>query len=372
MGIRGLADQPGWSYETRVGLDRVAGLNLPPFGLGIRRSVKDAVEGQTQQGRWVRVVRYTSSTFERSLPTLQTAVLTPLPHSVDPAFLLDPATDRPYARGTLVPALGGIRVVTDDQDLGAVLASAVVPGLGNLASAFGVDLSLDGTTLVAMANDIVGDEDLLRYIHLVSHAADVVAAAPLPPARRARPPALSFYARPASSYSDLEPGLVGQMKAWHLQAEKVRDVIRFTHRGLSVLTAVREYTTSTGDSTTVHHEPTLLAALPFDFGAFAINRRNPWCSPRFIPELPQGYTIHAGSGQFAAQVARGVGGWLARQGCPDFVTVSGALMLTMDAKRYPDDIERVVDCICDFFAEVPPAAWSLLGYSTPPFAPSLR
>lgn len=351
-----LARIQGWTYTADPGLECLGGAGLPPFWLGLRRRVSERVAWTSRWGGPSQVIRYTSDFAGGRFAHPRTMAMIALPGPVPPAYVLGPGRERRGATGTVVPAMGRIRVVADDAAYGHLIAERLVPLLAGLASRFPVDLSLDGHWLVADVGDSTDVPTLLSHLDAVEQVAGLVATLGLPPG--AHPPdGQRFYRRPDLLYWDEDPSLQPAFAAFGVVGHRFRDVVRFTRHGMQVAAVFRisDDSGSDGSSTSA----ATLIGLPFRFTTISVGYRGPTTHR----VRAAGLTLFATDDELATALVGAVTGLLAAGPYPR-LHISGTTALLLDADgRY---LDGWTDRLGRFFRIVPDAVWQRLGYRSNP------
>ena len=143
----------GWALDRGPGPQIANGLNNPPFGVGVKRSVDDQISGRTASGIPFQSFRYRCSEFE----TLNVVTM-PLPHSLPELYIATPDRVRPFV--AIPQTTYGAYVATSEvPDFAQTVLGRVQGALGGLAAAqLPVDLSVDHAQLVAVGASRVADE----------------------------------------------------------------------------------------------------------------------------------------------------------------------------------------------------------------------
>ena len=118
----------GWFWNDKPDLSITAGLNLPPFGIGMNRNVKQQVMGRSRSGLPFQAFRYSSDFWDGE----QQVVCMPLPHSMPPFHLFHESVPIPGVQGLIMDAWGPIKGVFQDETYGRAVIGALAPLLPSL------------------------------------------------------------------------------------------------------------------------------------------------------------------------------------------------------------------------------------------------
>ena len=113
----------GWFWNDKPDLSITAGLNLPPFGIGMNRNVKQQVVGRSRSGLPFQAFRYSSDFWDGE----QQVVCMPLPHSMPPFHLFHESVPIPGVQGLIMDAWGPIKAVFQDATYGRAVIDAIAP-----------------------------------------------------------------------------------------------------------------------------------------------------------------------------------------------------------------------------------------------------
>ncbi|HEX5336076.1 MAG TPA: hypothetical protein VFW55_09355 [Propionicimonas sp.] len=375
----------GWTLDPNPSLTRVADLNAPPFGLGLRRSVDELVSGTTASGHAFRVFDYDYSGAGRGY-SARIACLQ-LPFGLPDVFLTDSDRARTGISPAGVPLVqaeeGTLRAIAADGSLASQVLVLVAPGIaaaGGLADH--VDLSIDGDQLV-VAGAPKDPDDLQAFLA----GFDPIASALSDTALRGHEVATAadrfgFYGHPdwrfgpdGTEVLDYYPVTTGGFG--HLVTDPItglRDGIRmdaFTHEWKT--TRTETYTDSEGHShtrtvTDNHSEPVCGFLLPFDLPGLSVNGRRLGEKVAFeSAEFNRAFTVRAEDPKFASDVihprtmewllATNPRGWTVQQGVVVFEVEDHDQLL----------VDACEATLRGWLGRIPRFVWADRGLTVPPY-----
>jgi hypothetical protein len=364
----------GWAFENSPTLATTYGLNCPPFGLGYDRRIDDAITGRTAQGVDFAVFEYGRLGYVATL-----ALPRPLPELyVAPAL-------RPGAQG-MQKAFGPWTVTAKDPAWAEAAMAAIGGPLQALAAAWPVDLSVDGTRLVALGAPREAVR-LRAFLDALGPIAQQLAGPSLASYTGDQPPAeLSLYGHPSWIYRPSDDRFLAEVvhDDGGFGHEAVDVVLAETH-GLRMIglthnwktTRTETSTDAEGHTTTRtvtdnHSEPLLEFHLPWRFGDLSVNWSGWGDRVRFeSSDFDRAFKVRCAQPKFASDVfhPRQMEFMLRAQPLP-FAIESGRVRIGV-GDNDPALIARSADFLITFFAGVPNFVWEDLGFAEPPISREL-
>lgn len=370
----------GWAFESSPTPQTTFGLNVPPFGLGFRRTQDELVTGTTPQG-----IPFRSFEYAHDGGSEQRAIVVALPSPLPEAHLVTPDRVRPGTAAPQVAQAEDALVLAHDAEWGRAFAGLVGPALAGLRATTGLDLTVDGRHVVALGGS-KEPEALAAQVAAVGEAARLLAGPEVVRYATQEPPVeQSFYGRPTWFYRPTDdrylstPG-VTQAGDNH----RTHDLMLTTDGGGVSVIAFRHTwdthrtessTDSNGNTTTRtvtdhHEEPVCAIALPFPFGEVSLNWFELFGNAKRHFEsidFDEHHKVRAADGKFASDVfhPRMMEWIMARQPIP--FRVEGGY-LRFDLGRHDvADVLWCADFAQAFFRRVPEFVWHQLGVQVPSF-----
>ena len=354
----------GWTFITSPDISIVHQLNVPPFGVGFRRSVDDQIVGAAPDGTPFSAFRYKSSNWSsagyvvamplgRSLPAGEVASLSGprmaiAGHTFSHGQARATAPDGGYAQ-QLLAAMGPVlrgpwRVTVDHHNL--IL----------------IDAPKDAESLAAAVAELAE----LRTSLLNSPAAQLQGPTP--------PPGLSFYERPWWNYlarDDSYLQLISHSRGG--SHHTASDIIFSDNAGLPFIRLRHEWQTTrtvtdsegrTRTETDHHSEELCEFRITVPFRPISVNWG--WFGKSQTFELEafnERVKVRAPDERFASHVIhQRQMEYLLRLGAPSFSVEGDGRVLVGDSGDWlPADIDRADHLLRGFFANVPDFVWKDLG-----------
>lgn len=374
----------GWRYEGAPNLGRVAALAHPPFDVGLGREVDEALIGHTSSGTPFQSFQYS---YRGAGPGFRSRVaMVSLPFGM-PEFYV--GTRNQHRRfGVDLPEVtvnpehaARIQVRADDPDFAhAALPPRVWPLLADWSASSPLDLSFDGSSLVAV--NVPEDPDELAAV--LERLDDVRAAI--------NPDALEAWAVPVK-----QPRLGFRGRDWLWAPEDDRLLPRFStvpgystsgygHRGTNVVTGTahglpliaftHDYVIHRQDNRRAYAQHLVALRLP-------IQVPNLHVAPRTVldsfgrgarittgrPDFDQVYTVRCDDPRFATDVLGGQLDFLLQVRAPE-ITLSQDLVIAWPTEISEPGILACTDLLRDFLVRIPGRVWGGLGTSPPFSAPN--
>lgn len=371
--LRSLTEQ-GWAFENSPTLAATYGLNCPPFGLGYGRHIDDLITGRTAQGVDFAVFEYGRLGYVATL-----ALPRPLPELYVASQL------RPGAQGLQKP-FGPWTVTAKDPAWAEAAMGAISGSLGALSSQWPVDVSVDGTRLVALGapREAVS---LRAFLDALGPVAVQLAGPSLSGYTGEQPPAeLSLYSHPSWIYRPSDDRFLSQVAHdGSGYSHEAVDVVLAEVHGLRMIGLTHNWKTdrtetstdSDGRTTTRtvtdnHSEPVLEFHLPWHFGDLSVNWSGWGDRVRFeSSDFDRAFKVRCQYPKFASDVfhPRQMEFMLRAQPLP-FSIDSGRVRIGVGAND-PAVMARTAEFLVAFFAGVPNFVWEDLGFKEPPISREL-
>ncbi|PKQ32838.1 MAG: hypothetical protein CVT62_01950 [Actinobacteria bacterium HGW-Actinobacteria-2] len=369
----------GWSWNSSPRLGDFLTLQVPPFGLGVDRSVDDLVTGTAPSGRQFASFKYKSAgggSFSDRVLVLQLDA--PLPTAF--AFARTPRTGMTVGSPQLTEVAGeGVTVVAGQADYAGEVYRCVT-GI-ELPSQAVLDVSIDGDRLVF----IPAERDPAELAALIN-ALDPVAAAvsALAGTRAVAPPvpAFSFYGHPdwqwigsddsVLDYYPTDRGGFGHSTQGLVRG--LRDGIRmdaFEH--LWKTTETRTVTDSEGHThietyTENHQEVVCGFTLPYELPTISVNGDHYGDKVRFESnDFNEEFTVRAENPKWASDVIHPrMMEWLLATRPPGW-TILGRTV-TFAVGVHDTIVMDVAEAtVRGFLGRIQRFVWADLGLPVPPF-----
>ncbi|MFT4228290.1 hypothetical protein [Micropruina sp.] len=372
--VRSLRAQ-GWTFEGSPTLVTTYGLNCPPFGLGYTRKIDDLISGTTSSGVPFGVFEYNSLGYVAALV---------LPRPLPELYLGE--TPRPGVEGRQKVVGRWTATAKDAAWAEAALAAIMGPAEAMAAAGHRVDLSVDGTRLVALGvpREALAMRGFLEALAPVAHSlADGALAsyqAPAPPQE------LSLYQRPDWVYRPADDQFLAEVVInGGGYGHEARDVVLGTVHGIRMIALTHNWKTdrtetstdSNGNTTTRtvtdnHSEEILEFHLPWGFGDLSVNWPGWGNRVRFeSSDFDRAFKVRSPQPKFASDVfhPRQLEFLLRAQPLP-FAIESGRVRFAL-GDNTPERIMHCADFLVAFFAGVPGFVWADLGHTQPPISRDL-
>ncbi len=322
----------GWSFLSSPDISITHGLNVPPFGVGFDRSVKDQVVGTTSDGTPFASFTYRSDAWRG------TVAVVPLPHSMPPAELTATA-----------PGIPG-RIQVDH-------ASLVMLGARKDAD----ELQADVDALAQARRELLAS----------SHA---TLTGPPPPTH------LAFYDHPDWTYIPRDDRYLDLVEYTEGGSDhEAVNIITGDGSGLPFVRLTHKWTTTrtstdanghTSTHTDHHSEDLCEFRTTFRFGDIACNWGLFGRSQKFEwEEFNKRVRVNARDQKFASDVIhQRQMEFLLRAGAPSFRIAQGHIQVGGRDDWMPDDIDLALRFLHGFFGRVPDFVWQGLGAWPRPIA----
>ena len=375
--IRSVTER-GWQFIDRPSVDAVHGLNCPPFGLGVDRSVDDQIIGATSNGVPFQACEYRSSTYRGG----GYVVTVPLPRSMPEFYHLPTTAKGNGATGTVVHQDDAVTVMAADANFGRAAFAAIAPTLGGYG-AVPVNLSIDHDQLVGLAAPKQADQ-LAGYVDALARTAQALGSPALQGYHGpAKPSRLSVYRSPHWEFRNRDDSLLqvvqctggGQnhrAEGCIISSHPTLPFIALTHRWettRTVTTTDSEGRTTTRTETDHHSEEVVEFHPRFAFRPFKVNRGLMGDRVRFEwHDFDQAFTVRCPDPKFASDVfhPRQLEYLMASRPVPFEWDTRGAIQT--DARVDVGTLKVTEAFLEGFFARVPNFVWKELGYAGPPVA----
>ncbi|MFT3887293.1 MAG: hypothetical protein QM713_03915 [Arachnia sp.] len=320
----------GWSFLAAPDISITCGLNVPPFGVGFDRAVKDQVVGATSDGTPFTAFEYRSDSWRGYVAVV------PLPHSLPPAAM--------RAAGG-----GGGSIQVDHASL-VMLGARKEPD----------DLQADVEALSGARRELLA-------------SAHAQLTGPPPPTH------LAFHDHPDWTYIPQDDRYLDLVEVTDggSDHEAVNIItgagplpfVRLTHKW----TTTRTTTDSEGrtSTTTDHHSEDVcefrttfaFGDIAFNWGLFGRSQRFEW------EEFNKRVRVNAPDQKFASDVVhQRQMEFLLKAGAPSFRIVQGRIQVGGGSEWLPDDIDLARRFLDGFFGRVPNFVWQGLGAWPRPIA----
>ena len=371
--IRSLEAQ-GWTFDNSPTLAASYGLNCPPFGLGFDRRIDDLITGTTTQGVPFKVFEYGGLGYVAAL-----ALPRPLPE------LYIATGVRPGVNGQQ-KTFGAWTVTAKDPGWAEAAVAAIGSSVDAMASAHPVNLSVDGSSLVALG--VPRDALQLRsFLDALGPVALQLAGHRLSQYQAPAPPAeLSLYERPSWIYRPQDDRFLAEVVVTSAgSGHEAKNVILAETHGIRMIGLTHHWTTTRTETTTDangntstrtvtdhHSEDVLEFHLPWRFGDLSVNWSGWGNRVRFeSSDFDHQFTVRCAQPKFASDVfhPRQLEFMLRAQPLP-FAIESGRVRFAVRAND-PAVMEYCGRFLVTFFAGVPSFVWEDLGQPEPPISRDL-
>ena len=371
--IRSLEAQ-GWTFENSPTLASSYGLNCPPFGLGYDRRIDDLITGTTAQGVPFKVFEYGSLGYVAAV-----ALPRPLPE-----LYVAPAP-RPGANGQQ-KTFGVWTVTAKDPAWAEAAVAAIGASVDAMATAHPVNLSVDGSALVALG--VPREAHQLRsFVDALGPVAQQLAGPSLQGYTGPNPPAeLSLYERPEWIYRPQDDRFLAEVVVTGGgQRHQAKDVFLAETHGIRMIGLTHHWTTtrtetstdanghtSTRTVTDQHSEAVLEFHLPWHFGDLSVNWSGWGDRVTFeSSDFDREFKVRCKYPKFASDVfhPRQLEYMLRAQPLP-FSIESGRVRFAVGAND-PAVMEYCGQFLVTFLAGVPSFVWEDLGQPEPPISRDL-
>ena len=364
----------GWQFENSPSLAASYGLNCPPFGLGFRRSIDDLITGSTVQGVPFAVFEYGRLGYVATL-----ALPRPLPE------LFMASTPRPGANG-LQKTDGVWTVTAKDPAWAEAAVSAIGSSVNAMAVDHPVDLSVDGTRLVALGAPREAQQ-LRGFVDALGPIAQQLGGPSLSSFQGDQPPVeLSIYERPSWVYRPNDDQFLSEVvSSGGGYAHGATDVVLGESHGIRMIGLTHNWKTdrtetstdANGNTTTRtvtdnHSEPILEFHLPWHFGDLSVNWAGWGDRVRFeSSDFDRAFKVRSKYPRFASDVfhPRQLEFMLRARPLP-FAIESGRVRVGVGSND-PALMAHSADFLVSFLAGVPAFVWEDLGHSEPPISRDL-
>ncbi len=364
----------GWQFENSPSLASTYGLNAPPFGLGYGRTIDDLISGTTGQGAPFAVFEYGRLGYVATLS---------LPRPL-PELYIAPAP-RPGANG-LQKTYGAWTVTAKDPVWAEAAVSAIGSSVDAMAAGHPVNLSVDGTRLVALGAPHDA-EQLRSFLDALTPIAQQLAGPSLSSFQGDQPPAeLSLYEHPSWVYRPSDDRSLDEVvKSGGGYGHEGLDVVLAEHHGIRMIGLTHRWKTDRTESSTdangntttrtvtdTHSEPILEFHLPWNFGDLSVNWAGWGDRVRFeSTDFDRQFKVRCKYPKFASDVfhPRQLEFMLRAQPLP-FAIEGGRIRIGVGSND-PALMATSADFVIAFLAGVPAFVWEDLGHSQPPISRDL-
>lgn len=272
----------GWQFDRSPDERCLAGLNNPPFGLGLERTVEHRVLGTTGSGVPFQAFRYRCDQWQ--CPSGQAIVTMALPVPLPEFAALNESAPIPGVRGLALTS-GAQVAVAGDAGYGNAVLGALRDPMAPLVAEFGATVTVDHANLVVIG--VPREPEVLARVATMMEPMRAALADPAMAGFGADPAPveLSFHDHPDWCYRSRDDSLLSMVRhtgagTGHRALEVVfRPVgplpfIALTHKWETERTVTT--TDSNGNTTTRtvtdHHSEEILEFLPqFNFVGFSVN-----------------------------------------------------------------------------------------------------
>lgn len=379
-GVRAL----GWSHDSNPSLSAVADLQVPPFGLGYRRSIDELVSGTTPGGAAFRAFEYD---YRGAGPKRSyRAVAIRLPFALPEVFIT--AADRERVgigqdgRQFVEVARDDLRAIAANAGLAEQVLAVGAPALASLKAAGGaLDLSVDADHLVATGAPRKPDE-LRTFLAALDPVVQALSSDSL---RSLEPPGgrvpSQFYGHPDWRFGHDDGVLDRYPVTRGGYAHRVTDLVQGLRDGVAMDAFTHEWKTDRIETTTDsegrtttrtvtenHSEPVCGFVLPFSLPGLAVNGR--WLGKKVAFEsadFNRVFKVRTEDLKFASDVIhpRTMEWLLAVR--PRGWTVSGRIVV-FEVEAH--DLLIVDECetvLRGWLGRIPRFVWTDLGLAPPPY-----
>lgn len=360
----------GWTFVTSPSIGIVYGLNVPPFGMGFKRSVDDQILGRASDGTGFSAFRYKCSQWKSD----GYVVTMPLPRPLQPAEIFRTAAPTLSLPGQTM-VLGDLTAAAGDAGYAQALVEAAATPL---QGPFRVTVDHDRLVLVDApkpAEELAAAVEQLAALRsrlLASPAATFVGPA--------APPSLSFYQRPGWTYVPRDDSYLALLD--HTgggRRHEAHDVIYSDNDGLPFLRLRHEWETThtrtdsegrTRTETRHHSEELCEFRTTFPFHALSVNWELFGAAQKFEwEEFNRRYKVRSSAPRFASDVIhQRQMEYLMGCGAPKFAVAGDRILVGGGGSWYPEDIDAASRFLHGFFARVPDHVWRQLGAWPRPIA----
>ena len=353
----------GWTFVTSPDISVAFGLNVPPFGLGFKRSVDDQILGRASDGTAFSAFRYRCSAWRSD----GYVVTMPLGRPLPPAEIVH-ASDTKLGLPGQTMALGPLSATAGDGAYARTLVDAAAPAL---TGPYRVTVDGDHIVLIDAPKD--ADELAAAVEQLAATRARVLASPAATLTAPPPPPSLSFYGRPAWTYVPRDDSYLQLLD--HSSGgrnHQAHDIIFSDNDGLPFLRLRHEWETThtrtdaqgrTHTETRHHSEELCEFRTTFPFGDLSVNWELFGAAQKFEwEEFNRRYKVRSANPRFASDVMhQRQMEYLMGRRAPRFA-IDGDRILVGDGGHWdPDDIDAASAFLHGFFARVPDFVWQQLG-----------
>ncbi|MBB1516509.1 hypothetical protein H5398_11095 [Tessaracoccus sp. MC1679] len=353
----------GWTFVTSPSIAIAYGLNVPPFGMGFKRSVDDQIIGRASDGTQFSAFRYKCSQWKSG----GYVVTVPLGRSLLPAEVFHgPAPKLSLPGQTMV--LGELTAAAGDPAYAEALVEAAAPALTGPYR-----VTVDGEHLVLVDAPKEADGLAAAVEQLAATRARILASpaatfkAPLPP------PSLSFYGRPDWTYVPRDDSYLQLLDhSGGGRNHQAHDIIFSDNDGLPFLRLRHEWETThtrtdaqgrTHTETRHHSEELCEFRTTFPFQDLSVNWELLGPSQKFEWEdFNRRYKVRTPAPRFASDVMhQRQMEYLMAGNAPKFAISGDRIMVGGGGSWEPEDIDAASRFLHGFFARVPDFVWRQLG-----------
>lgn len=369
----------GWRFIENPGQDFVYGLNVPPFGMGVRRHVDDVIEGTTSQGVPFRIVEYSTSGSGKNR-----LALLALSGVHDPAFVAPAGSMRPGAGGYDKGLVGNLSVYTTDP-----ADDALLPAIGSVLpqqlGAVPTNLAIDGSWLTALGCPEKAEE-IKPFVEALAPVALAINRLPTS-STWVMPTELAFYGRPDMFYRERDDSFLAQVP--HTQGgmnHAAVDVMFSDNAGLPLIALTHTwdtqrtetYTDAQGKTQTRtvtdhHSEGILQVAMPYPFIPIEVRDQGLFGPSHKVQfesiDFDQRFEVGCPNPKFASDVFHPrMMEWILAEQPPPF-SITGGQFHFRAAAGSPETVMWCADFVHEFLSRVPSFVWKDLGIAPPAFRP---
>ena len=349
----------GWMWNDTPDLRITAGLNLPPFGLGMNRKVKQQVMGRSRSGIVFQAFRYRSDVWDWR----HQVVCMRLPHSMPPFHIFPAPAPIPGVQGLITDAGGPFKAIIQDETYGRAVIDALTPFLPTLGNC---RLAIDHDQLVLL--DINQDVKTLQWaVEWLAMAHAAITGSPAPGYEWDPPlPYVSFTSHPDWEYVDRDDSLLYRLPL-SSRSGQVFNIVRSTRGPLSFIRVTHQWQTTRydGKTTTVENHIEHFCSFWTDFGFIPISVNTGWGGnvQKFESiEFNERFKVRCPNPRFASDVfnPRQLEFFLRFPKLSFAISSDG--IITMHDPEWPlERLEAAMFLLHGFFGRVPDFVWRELG-----------
>ena len=356
---RSSIEQRGWFWNDKPDLRITTGLNLPPFGIGMNRKVKQQVMGRSRSGIPFQAFRYRSDFWDWE----QQVVCMPLPHSMPPFHLFHESAPIPGVQGLIMDVWGPVKAVFQDEAHGRAVAGVLAP----LIPSLGYNrLTIDHDQLVLL--DVNRDVETLQLaVEWLTTAHAAITGSPAINHEREPPlPYVSFANHPDWEFVDRDDSLL-DMLPLSTRGGQVFNIVRCLRGPISFIRVTHQWQTAVYNGKTVnvqnHIEHFCGFWVDFSFIPISVNMAGSGDVQRFESiEFNERFTVYCRSPRFASDVfnPRQLEFFLGFPEASFSIDQNG--VITARDREWPlERVEMMLFLLHGFFARIPDFVWRELG-----------